>query len=105
MALPSPLDALFQAGRDSHAPEDPIDGEQGPPTTRWDLTGAFPAPPWKWEHGEGNATIPSSWALQINYSQGKELLNGSPPPSPLPMGNCRDSFSCPSGVMHVSLNP
>lgn len=44
-ALPSPLNALFQASKDSHALEDPVDGEQGPPTTRWDLTGTIPGSP------------------------------------------------------------
>lgn len=62
-----------------------------PPATKWGL--ALKGLPWKRERGEGNAAVRSSRALQINYSQGKELLNGSPPSSPLPMGNCRDSFS------------
>lgn len=74
-----------------------------PPATSRGL--AFKGPPWKWERGEGNAAIPSSRALQINYAQGKELLNGSPPPPPFPWETAGTASPCPSGEMHVSLNP
>lgn len=74
-----------------------------PPATRWGL--AFKCLPWKWERGEGNAAVPSSRALQINYSQGKELLNDSPPPPPFPWETAGTASPCPSGAMHVNLNP
>lgn len=85
-----PLKTLYVANRD-------------PPATKWGL--ALKGPPWKRERGEGNAAVRSSRALQINYSQGKELLNGSPPPPPFPWETAGTASPCPSGVMHVSLNP
>lgn len=74
-----------------------------PPATGLGL--ASEGPPWKWSVERAMQPFPPPGLCRLIIPRVRSCFNDSPPPPPFPWETAGTASPCPSGAMHVSLNP